>query len=266
MPVTLGDAGAQGSCAARPAYSVGQRVVYTRRLPEQEAAVVAADGAETYIVRFPDGSERSTVEHRLRRPAQQPSAPFRAGELLLYQPPPEEKAATVTVVDHATEPPSYIVAFIDGSGERATEQDRLAPAAATCRGCCAELGPLGVTFSPDCCCACCLPCAQEYLCTVSQDAPGSLRCPCQQLVDWGQLRRIARPEDFERIDALAAQMAYAQCEEFVYCSAPGCGSGQLHDSAGGHIMTCHLCSARSCASCRAPWHEGQSCAEYQAAL
>eukprot|EP01062_Namystynia_karyoxenos_P064819 TRINITY_DN5794_c1_g2_i2.p1 TRINITY_DN5794_c1_g2~~TRINITY_DN5794_c1_g2_i2.p1 ORF type:complete len:524 (+),score=60.21 TRINITY_DN5794_c1_g2_i2:100-1572(+) len=115
-------------------------------------------------------------------------------------------------------------------------------------------------FSRACSCRCCHECAQTLVRAALEDGTKrftALQCPCQNLIPWKQLRGIAQPEDFRRIEELT------QDAEYVHCTAPGCGRGQLHDCTGGQIMTCYKCSSRTCAACKVPWHDGMKCAEYR---
>ena len=50
------------------------------------------------------------------------------------------------------------------------------------------------------------------------------------------------------------------------CLSPGCNAIGLPDhlAAGYPQVACNVCSFRSCAQCRVPWHEGVTCAEYAA--
>lgn len=52
--------------------------------------------------------------------------------------------------------------------------------------------------------------------------------------------------------------------EFRWCLAPGCQSGQLH--LGGTAeprFVCESCGHCSCVKCDVPWHDRESCSEYQ---
>ena len=41
-----------------------------------------------------------------------------------------------------------------------------------------------------------------------------------------------------------------------------CSYGQLHFD--GDILTCQACGHKTCMACRAPWHGGETCGDYQA--
>ncbi|PWW73212.1 hypothetical protein C7212DRAFT_75201, partial [Tuber magnatum] len=50
--------------------------------------------------------------------------------------------------------------------------------------------------------------------------------------------------------------------EYRPCQKPSCSGGQLHSSKDKQpIVTCLLCSAKSCFTCRIPWHASRTCAE-----
>ena len=53
---------------------------------------------------------------------------------------------------------------------------------------------------------------------------------------------------------------FASIEGFRMCLVPGCSYGQIHEGGDNQpIVTCHQCGARSCYSCKVPWHEGIKC-------
>lgn len=52
--------------------------------------------------------------------------------------------------------------------------------------------------------------------------------------------------------------------EYRPCLKPSCPGGQLHSSRSDQpIVTCPLCSAKSCFTCRIPWHASRTCAEVE---
>ena len=54
-------------------------------------------------------------------------------------------------------------------------------------------------------------------------------------------------------------------EEFRACQSPTCDSGQLHASGAAEpIVVCEDCGFRSCFVHRMPWHDGVTCAQYDA--
>jgi hypothetical protein len=50
---------------------------------------------------------------------------------------------------------------------------------------------------------------------------------------------------------------------FAMCLGPGCDSGQIHETGDAQpIMTCTICHFKTCFTHKMPWHQGQTCAEY----
>jgi hypothetical protein len=51
--------------------------------------------------------------------------------------------------------------------------------------------------------------------------------------------------------------------DYQWCMSPACKSGQIHDDAeAGPIMTCNHCGFRSCVLHQVPFHEGETCSQY----
>ena len=68
-----------------------------------------------------------------------------------------------------------------------------------------------------------------------------------------------------RFDLLSARSALNDCENFRWCLAPGCKSGQEHISGvEGNIFRCNACGFRVCIihEKAGTWHEGETCEEY----
>lgn len=96
-----------------------------------------------------------------------------------------------------------------------------------------------------------LPC----LCNAGQQCPVKL--------GFAHVRKYADKEIFEQYDDLLTRRMLESQDEFCWCSANGCGSGQLHASQDSNpIMRCHACAARTCFTHGCPWHQGRTCAEY----
>lgn len=49
---------------------------------------------------------------------------------------------------------------------------------------------------------------------------------------------------------------------FYWCMSGSCSYGQLHFD--GDIFTCQACGHKACMTCKAPWHGGETCYDYQA--
>lgn len=59
----------------------------------------------------------------------------------------------------------------------------------------------------------------------------------------------------------------AEMADFRWCLRAGCKAGQLHSGgAAAPIVTCRVCAAKMCFVHSVSWHEGVSCAAFQAEL
>ncbi|KAH6684850.1 hypothetical protein F5X68DRAFT_241842 [Plectosphaerella plurivora] len=111
---------------------------------------------------------------------------------------------------------------------------------------------------------CCFECIQNFIHAMLESRVWTdIRCPeCQSNFTYNDFRRLARPDDFARIDNLSSTAALSALPEFRWCLA-GCGSGQLHgDEATNPRMECVNCHARQCYTHNVAWHNGMTCDEY----
>ena len=66
-----------------------------------------------------------------------------------------------------------------------------------------------------------------------------------------------------RYDAKQMQEMLSTMPNFARCLGPNCSSGQIHDGGDEQpIMTCISCQFKTCYTHQLPWHDGQTCAEY----
>lgn len=87
------------------------------------------------------------------------------------------------------------------------------------------------------------------------------KCPVK--LGFAHVRKYALKEIFEQYDDLLSRRLLESQDEFIWCSAKGCGSGQLHASQDLHpIVRCYACSARTCFTHGCTWHQGRTCAQY----
>ncbi|KAL3472320.1 hypothetical protein BJX99DRAFT_7716 [Aspergillus californicus] len=94
-----------------------------------------------------------------------------------------------------------------------------------------------------------------------------LTCPlCHAELSDDEVERWASTPTFLAYDLARTRQFLQEDAEFVMCISPHCGYGQLH--AGGladPIVVCAACGMRTCfVHKRIPWHEGLTCAEYDA--
>jgi hypothetical protein len=66
-----------------------------------------------------------------------------------------------------------------------------------------------------------------------------------------------------RYDQKSLLAAFQDMPNFAMCLGPGCDSGQIHETGNAQpIMTCTVCQFKTCFIHKMPWHQGQTCAEY----
>ncbi|KAF2843330.1 hypothetical protein M501DRAFT_994228 [Patellaria atrata CBS 101060] len=70
-----------------------------------------------------------------------------------------------------------------------------------------------------------------------------------------------------RYDRLVARALLAQDPNFIWCIAPGCGSGQLQEMSSNdpslQKFICISCNSEHCIKHRVKWHAGESCEQYE---
>ncbi|KAK6432315.1 hypothetical protein LTR95_011517 [Oleoguttula sp. CCFEE 5521] len=92
-------------------------------------------------------------------------------------------------------------------------------------------------------------------------------CPqCSQALEADEIRKLARADTFADYLDKAASSFLASEEEFFACTSAACSFGAYIVSNDGNIFRCPGCQTRSCTVCKAPFHEGQTCAEHQQAI
>jgi len=109
----------------------------------------------------------------------------------------------------------------------------------------------------------CLACINYSIdITVQRGALHELACPlCPAKLGYGDVKEYATKEVFERYDYL--NMKASMPESFIMCLAPGCGCGQEHEGGVGEpMMICHNCKFKTCVKHKLPWHDGQTCEEF----
>ncbi|CAE6461177.1 unnamed protein product [Rhizoctonia solani] len=70
-------------------------------------------------------------------------------------------------------------------------------------------------------------------------------------------------EYLNRYNTLVAQRELERQPNFVWCTNPWCGQGQIHDGgATVPLVTCDSCHERTCFVHRIPWHNNLTCDQY----
>ncbi|KAF7927515.1 uncharacterized protein EAE98_005897 [Botrytis deweyae] len=87
-----------------------------------------------------------------------------------------------------------------------------------------------------------------------------IKCPlCTAVLTDHDVRRKASPGVLERYFYLREKAS--RPDTFVMCLGPKCGGGQIHEGPE-PLMICDHCKFKTCVKHQLPWHEGQSCDEF----
>lgn len=90
-----------------------------------------------------------------------------------------------------------------------------------------------------------------------------IRCPeCPQTLEYTNVQECASPQTFAAYDKMATRNALGGLEEFAWCLKPECGSGQLNID-NNCFMHCVSCGYQQCLRHKVPWHNGETCEQYE---
>ncbi|KAK0644598.1 hypothetical protein B0T16DRAFT_331378 [Cercophora newfieldiana] len=121
----------------------------------------------------------------------------------------------------------------------------------------------------------CTACLRSHLkAQLEQHGRGAaeqLSCPsaeCHRKLSYQEIRLYGDHETFTQYDKYLQLDALSRLPKFRWCLGPGCSSGQVYDDddeADGPIdphMYCQECGFEMCYVHSVPWHEGQTCEQY----
>ena len=121
-----------------------------------------------------------------------------------------------------------------------------------------------------------------------------IKCPhpeCEGIMRNVNVEMTVTKKTYQRFVELERKHIGDTTPGWRWCLAPGCKEGQVHESpivpeqpqpkrrkvksglfkksedqpsAEPDICTCHSCGVKACVTCDRPWHEGETCAQYQA--
>ncbi|KAK3717649.1 hypothetical protein LTR37_005716 [Vermiconidia calcicola] len=149
----------------------------------------------------------------------------------------------------------------------------------------------------------CKSCLKAWIATqMEMTTYDKIRCPeCPELMQNGDVKIHGTKKCWEQFDGLERRGIAEKVKGWRWCLAPKCKAGQVHEplleqinadtvttkSTRGKarprtkstkktknkhkkssddtpdIFTCNTCSARACVPCDRPFHEGETCAQYQ---
>ncbi|PMD24650.1 hypothetical protein NA56DRAFT_566586 [Hyaloscypha hepaticicola] len=107
----------------------------------------------------------------------------------------------------------------------------------------------------------CIYCLQQSIATaVTEGQLHLVICPfCPEKLSHNEVKKYATKEVFARYEYLKLMAT----PDLVMCLGLDCGSGQIHPNASENpMMICEACSFKTCAVHKLPWHEGQTCEEF----
>jgi hypothetical protein len=108
----------------------------------------------------------------------------------------------------------------------------------------------------------CKKCTRRWIDERLDNKGTTIPCPeCNSELDYDDVKRCATHEQFEKYDRLALVIILSQDPNFHWCISPTCESGQVHTSAN-PIFACTACGHKQCIAHKSPWHENETCAEY----
>lgn len=87
-----------------------------------------------------------------------------------------------------------------------------------------------------------------------------IKCPlCPAVLTFRDISQKASIDVLERYSYLREKAS--RPDTFTMCLAPNCGGGQIHEGPE-PLMICNHCRFKTCVKHKLPWHEGQSCDEF----
>jgi hypothetical protein len=87
-----------------------------------------------------------------------------------------------------------------------------------------------------------------------------LECPAT--MEFDDIKRCARRREFNEYDKKLNLAFLSADPDFRWCVSPKCSSGQIHHEGLVPMFVCHTCGLRHCTTHSVPWHDGETCAEY----
>ena len=120
----------------------------------------------------------------------------------------------------------------------------------------------------------CYGCIQDYIQNAVLDGGSGIAqwdnpvvmCPdgCGSTMDPADVRHYATARAQTAYDKCLLMTCLRQDDQFVWCLAANCGSGQFHDGdEDTPIVQCSACGESGCFVCGVPFHTGTTCAQFQ---
>ncbi|KAI0159554.1 hypothetical protein GGR57DRAFT_428662 [Xylariaceae sp. FL1272] len=109
----------------------------------------------------------------------------------------------------------------------------------------------------------CNDCVAQWITSSMETVPWDrLKCPeCPALFTFANVKKFATRDTFKRYDQLATRAALDSVTGFRWCLNARCDAGQIYPL-GCSKARCHACSQSSCVHHDIPWHNGETCEQY----
>ncbi|KAI4730217.1 hypothetical protein E4T49_02023 [Aureobasidium sp. EXF-10728] len=112
----------------------------------------------------------------------------------------------------------------------------------------------------------CRECFNKYLIQQVKEGQARAKCvECQVTLRYAHVKDIVAKTTLMNYEKVLLKLYVEEDEDFYYCMSAKCKSGQIH--IGGEdmpIFCCKVCNHKQCMVCEIPWHEGETCDQYQA--
>lgn len=108
-------------------------------------------------------------------------------------------------------------------------------------------------------------CLREYLKSEINEAKFPLHCPlveCKKEIKVSELKNLLSPELQHKFEERTLNLAVDHQDDLSWCPTPDCTYAFVFEE-GQTKFTCPSCSKDYCLSCRMPFHNNQTCAEYR---
>lgn len=110
----------------------------------------------------------------------------------------------------------------------------------------------------------CKACTQTYIALqLDNTTYDRLACPeCPELMANADVERLAAKKVYERFDELERRGIAEKVPGWRWCLSSKCRAGQSSVSKD-DICICDTCGAKACVPCDRPYHDGETCTQYQ---
>ncbi|KAK3652982.1 hypothetical protein LTR56_004932 [Elasticomyces elasticus] len=111
--------------------------------------------------------------------------------------------------------------------------------------------------------ATCNECLVQWMATEIDEKGGEgIKCPeCPETLEYADVQRCASDETFEAYDKMITRLALGGLEDFAWCLAPSCDSGQENPE-NRNFMDCKNCGYKQCLKHKIEWHVDETCEQY----